>query len=94
MLGRIWRLVMLPRARVAHLHGGRGSSDLHGFTENPKTKRKRIIVASDLTERDELETVIHEMLHAADWSKDEEWVTEAGADIARALWRLGWRKQT
>ncbi len=92
ILGRIWRLLFLPRRRIAHLCGGRGASQVQGYTEHPTTKRKRILVSSDLPEPVELEVIIHECLHAADWSKDEEWVEAAGADIARVLWRLGWRR--
>ncbi len=39
----------------------------------------------------DLDTVIHEALHACtDLSEDA--VTETATDIARFLWRLGWRK--
>ena len=41
---------------------------------------------------DELDTIIHECLHATDWHKDESWVTEVSADIAAVLWKLGYRK--
>jgi hypothetical protein len=49
----------------------------------------------------ELDTLIHEMLHALapfpreDWGKDhvETWVNDSASDIAIALWRLGYRKQ-
>jgi hypothetical protein len=38
-----------------------------------------------------LETVIHESLHACHYSKSEEHVTRSARDIARLLWRLGYR---
>ena len=38
----------------------------------------------------ELEIIIHELLHAADWYKDEEWVEDAGNDIAKILVALGY----
>lgn len=37
------------------------------------------------------EVLIHEILHAADWSKDESWVEQAAADIERVLFRQGFR---
>lgn len=44
--------------------------------------------------RQELDTLIHELLHVADWDKDEDWINNVGYDLARTLWRLGWRKET
>ena len=49
-------------------------------------------VRPGLTSERELEVVIHELLHAADWTKDESWVHEAGEDISRVLLALGWVK--
>jgi len=34
---------------------------------------------------------IHEALHACNWSKSEEVVDQTSRDIARFLWRLGFR---
>ena len=38
-----------------------------------------------------LETIIHETLHSCSWSKSEKVVTRTACDIARFLWRLGYR---
>ena len=38
-----------------------------------------------------LEVLIHEMLHAAYWDLDESAIEGAAADVARVLWRLGYR---
>lgn len=38
-----------------------------------------------------LETCLHEALHASKWNADEKQVHRAAKDIARFLWRLGWR---
>jgi hypothetical protein len=40
----------------------------------------------------ELDVLIHEALHAAYPSLDEYYVNRGATDIARLLWRLGWRK--
>ena len=64
-----------------------------GECDSPDTNGKEIRIATDLTKQDELEIIIHELLHAADWSKDEEWVEVIADDIARVLWKLGWKKE-
>lgn len=63
-----------------------------GYCDPPDARNKSIRVHSGLRGERELEILIHEMLHAADWSKDEEWVEEFSKDLARVLWRIGYRK--
>lgn len=55
-------------------------------------KEQELIVMADLETRAGLETCIHESLHACDWRKEEILVAQTGKDIARFLWRLGYRK--
>lgn len=43
------------------------------------------------TEQKRMETEIHEMLHACLWDTDEAAVTETARDIARVLWKIGYR---
>jgi hypothetical protein len=50
-----------------------------------------LIAVRDLKTRVGLETLIHEMLHACDWSVAEEKVEQTAKDMARLLWRLGYR---
>lgn len=40
-----------------------------------------------------LETLLHELLHAADWTKDEEWIDAVSQDLARIVWRFGFRRE-
>ena len=63
-----------------------------GECDSPDTKGKEISISTDLQREEELEVVIHELLHASDWSKDEEWVEEIAQDISNVLMRLGWKK--
>lgn len=49
-------------------------------------------VAQGQSEADELDTVIHEVLHAAHPDLEEAAIGETGEAIAKVLWRLGWRK--
>ena len=53
-----------------------------GECDSPDTKGKEIRISTDLQREEELEVVIHELLHASDWSKDEEWVEEIAQDIS------------
>ena len=64
-----------------------------GLTEGPWLKKKRIFLRHKTgKEKRLLETLIHEFMHAADWSKDEEWVSQFGHDLANFLYKLGWRR--
>lgn len=60
---------------------------------NTKTVRGEIIVRTDLSPKGELECWTHEALHAEFPAMSEDRVTEAGHNIARLLWRLGYRKK-
>lgn len=66
------------------------SSDKHGDCDSPDTPNKEIRIQAGLKGRLKLEALLHEMLHAADWSKDEEWIHYTAADIARELTKLGY----
>ena len=63
-----------------------------GECDSPDTKGKEIRISTDLQREEELEIIIHELLHASDWSKDEEWVEEIAQDISNVLMKLGWKK--
>lgn len=40
-----------------------------------------------------VETLVHELLHVADWSKDEDWIEDTGRFIAKALMASGLLKE-
>ena len=56
----------------------------------PDVPAKEIRIGPD--QEHELEAVIHEVMHAADWHKDEAWVGSVAADLAAILKRIGYRK--
>jgi len=66
---------------------------LDGVTDQQNDGQRWLFVLRKLNTRAGLETAIHEALHACDWSASERKVTGAGKDIARLLWRLGYRKE-
>ena len=85
ILNRRWR-VLRPRQLIC-------DGELqHGDCDSPDTQGKSIRIIQSLTDRVELETFLHEMLHAADWTKDESWIEDTAHDISQALWRLGYRR--
>lgn len=61
---------------------------------SPPDEPGRVIrIARGQSPESELDTIIHEILHAAHWDLNEEAVEETAEDIARVLWKLGYRKQ-
>jgi len=83
ILGKIWKF-----RRVPPIRDGKD----WGACDPPFKLGKSIRIARSAKGEIELDTLLHEMLHAADWTKDEEWVAEAARDIARVLCRLGYRR--
>ncbi len=65
--------------------------DLDG---NCDTDNKYWLIAErDISKLVGLETLIHEALHACAWRVSEKNVTVTAKDIARFLWRLGYRRK-
>ena len=80
--GKRWKIVhWFPRKK-----GEQGDCDA------PTVKGKMIRLDYRLTELQLLELAIHEALHACHWDTSEEAVGETSHDIARFLWRLGFRR--
>lgn len=71
----------------------RGQAAGWAYLPHPSKPRatRKILIDSRLTGRSRLETEVHEALHACFPQVSEETITEAGADIARILWSLGYR---
>jgi len=45
-----------------------------------------------MSDEDTLDTVLHELLHAAGWHIEEDFIEQFSTDAASILTRLGWRK--
>lgn len=81
--------ILGKRYRVRHCNrlGNRGDCD------PPNTPAKEIRIANGLSAFEHLEVSIHEFKHADDFHKfDEGYVTRFSKDLARFLWRLGYRR--
>ena len=83
MRGKVWEFV---RQRA-----GLGAGNV-GHCDAPNVAGKKIIVDHTLKGVHELEVIIHEALHAADWDKAEEAIAETADDLAKFLHKLGYRK--
>jgi len=82
ILGRRWWL------RFVRLYTNRGECD------PPDKQGKEIRVCTSLKGEERLEVITHEMLHAAGWHIDEQFVTQFAADLARNLTKLGYTDGT
>ena len=59
-----------------------------------KQKPNWVNCVDDPDSRKFMEISIHESLHAENWKASEEMVTQTAYDIARLLWRMGFRLNT
>ena len=74
--------------RIAKLEKGKA----RGICEAPHVPGKAMDIPLHGGTIKDLDTILHESLHAALWDLDEEAVYDTAKDMARILWRLGWRK--
>lgn len=98
VMGKLWELVWVTNGVGFVARLGKDGKEQRmaktddGLTEAPWLPRKRVFLRHGLrSPKRRLETAIHEFTHAADWSKDEVWVTQFGHDLAHFLWTLGVR---
>ena len=84
ILGKRWKIVWKSSKEIG--------ANKYGECDPPSKKGKEIRIYKGLKGEQRLEVLIHEMLHAADWSKDESWVNDTSKDIARVLTRLGYKE--
>lgn len=65
-----------------------------GLCDSPKTNpgKPGIWVIKGLkNDKATLDTLIHEALHAANWSANHKKINQTAGDLSRFLWRLGYR---
>lgn len=79
ILGKRWRV------RFCRL------TSISGDCSSPTDVNKEIRIDNRLKGEEQLEILIHEFRHAADWGRDESFVAREAKDLARMLWRLGYR---
>lgn len=88
LLGKRWKLRFLSLSRTQSEDDER----ILGLCDPPDKPGKEILIDNGLVDGELLEVLIHEMLHATDWQKSEEFITWQARDIAATLWKLGYRR--
>ena len=63
-----------------------------GLCFDPSEDDPKILVNPNQTERQLMNTMIHELAHAFFWDSSEENVTKFGNTVTRYLYSQGWRK--
>jgi len=85
VIGKRWKVVF-----------GHVKPDSLGLCDPYDQPRKQITISTKLAKSGKdlmlMETALHEILHAACWSLDEEYVEGYAHAAARALYRLGFRR--
>lgn len=84
--GQTFRLDFVPEAQMGNNRGDCGPPRADG-------KSRRIRIQEGLPSQEELEIIIHELGHGSVWDLDEECITTMARDMAKVLWKLGWRKE-
>lgn len=84
--GKLWTLRWVNRL------GKSGDGKYGDWFEHNDTRRIRIRRAQ--SEKDELDTVIHEALHVCGMNLTEEWVTQTANELTALLYdKLGYRRE-
>lgn len=88
VLGKRWNLVR----KTLSINPETGKR-WHGACDHPDKANKCVFIDTAMKGQNELDTIIHEVLHAAAWSVlDEDFVADTAEDLSRLLWKLGYRK--
>jgi hypothetical protein len=66
--------------------------DVHGLCDDPEEKNAKIYINPYLTQKSELNTIVHEMTHAFFWDKTEKEVYAFANAATAILYRQGWRR--
>lgn len=88
LLGKYWQVSF-----VSNLGKTSEGEKVLGKCDDPSTPNKAIRVLQSLRGEVLLDTLIHEAMHAINWQTDEDIVHEAATDLARLLYRVGFRME-
>lgn len=88
ILGKAWKMLFVSYVGGKRTKRGLGKGGDLGSCSGPDDKPGNTIkIRDDLRGELLLDTIIHEMLHATNWSLDETHVDRTASDIARTLKR-------
>ncbi len=85
ILGKHWDLQFCKR--LPRLPDGRQA---RGWCDPPSATGKTIKIRDGMSPYDTLRTLIHECQHAADWTRDEEFLDRFADDLATIIEASGW----
>ena len=82
------------RAYISGKHYTIDTGRADGYCDDPSKDGRQILIPNSVrnTQRS-LEVLIHEVLHASQWSASEAKVERTARDLSRILWRLKWRQK-
>ena len=63
-----------------------------GECDDPTVKNRAIRIKPNLAPFLELDVLLHEMDHASDFKKGEDYVNQHATEKSKVLWRLGYRR--
>jgi hypothetical protein len=92
IFGKRWRFVRKYLRNLDGFTTGEAKTQ-HPFSSSDLKKRE-IVISTAISGERELDVIIHEVLHAADWHRSEEWCATVATDLARILYRLGYRRDS
>ena len=78
--------VYFRKPNTAHF----GKAD--GYCDDPEESAPRVYINPHLTQKSELNTIIHELAHAFFWDKPEKEIYKYANTATAFLYRQGWRK--
>ena len=64
-----------------------------GICYDPSEDTPKIFINPDQSDKEVLNTIVHEIAHAFFWDKSEETITKFGNTVARCLSREGWKRE-
>ena len=82
ILGKRWQLNFYPNL-----------GDKLGDCTDPEKPHRQIRIKQGMPDQEQLEILLHELLHASNWSLDEAHVGQVASDFARILTRLGYHSR-
>lgn len=90
--GKRYNIRQVPPSKLNSKADAKKYDRCLGVCEPPTKKKKHIKVDNTLEGLEELTVLLHEAQHACHWDMAEEAVEDSTYDMARFLWRLGYRK--
>lgn len=58
-----------------------------------KASERKLLIDTQLRDREELRVLLHELQHAFNPEASEEWVDQVSTELSDILWRIGYRRK-